>query len=163
MTPQGPPERSGTSLPCVEWEDQLPLPRGIFCVSTPVGRASVTSEVLPRGERWRGYLRSRVRDKCNYLSLHPTSVWSCTQNIHMTCGFHCHHGSQKPPLMVALRHWVSRDTWEENGGFSTELSLPWDLVAGKEGLQHPTTSFAIQLKKKGIILDFSFIQHFTQL
>lgn len=49
-----------------------------------------------------------------------------------------------------------------------KLSLAWDLVAGEEGLQHlleagPTTSLAIQLKRGGIILNFLFIQRFTQL
>lgn len=60
------------------------------------------------------------------------------------------------------------ETYGRKAGFSTELSPAWDLMYGDEGLQYlleagPATRLAIQLKRGGIILDLSFIQHFTQL
>lgn len=54
------------------------------------------------------------------------------------------------------------------GGSALSCLCLWDLAAGEKGLQHlleagPTTNLAVQLKRGGIILDFLFIQHFTQL
>lgn len=91
------------------------------------------------------------------------SLHISTPNIRMETHSGHEHDlcSQQPRLFPhgGVGDGVTGDMWEESGGFSTELSLAWDLVAGDRGLQHflesgPPISLVMWLKRGGIMLDF---------
>lgn len=118
-----------------------------------------------KGRAWREYLRRRVWEK----SLHISMPSICMETL----------SGHEHDLWVSLPSWEQRpfphggvqalelgllETWEESGGFSTELSLASDLVAWDRGLQHFLEGVSsISLKRGGITLDFWFIQHIIQL